>query len=151
MDSRTALSRSSNVFFSSIYLFVWLRWALVVACGVQFHDQGCKLGPLHWEDTVLATGPPGKPQVPQFTLFSQRLESICQVITKHLYLRTQETRDTDARDSWSDREDFPRTLAGVALPWLWPTDVRGSVSLPAEAWEAAFRLLPLPPDCCPQV
>ena len=61
MDSRTALSRSSNVFFSSIYLFVWLRWALVVACGVQFHDQGCKLGPLHWEDTVLATGPPGKP------------------------------------------------------------------------------------------
>ena len=33
---------------------------LVVACGIQFPDQGSNPGPLHWERGVLATGPPGK-------------------------------------------------------------------------------------------
>ena len=33
---------------------------LVVACEIQFPDQGSNLGPLHWEFRVLATGPPGK-------------------------------------------------------------------------------------------
>ena len=32
---------------------------LVVACGIQFPDQGSNPGPLHWEHGVLATGPPG--------------------------------------------------------------------------------------------
>ena len=31
----------------------------VAACGIQFPDQGSKLGPLRWERKVLATGPPG--------------------------------------------------------------------------------------------
>ena len=33
---------------------------LVVACGIQFPDQGSNLGPLHWEHRVLTTGPPRK-------------------------------------------------------------------------------------------
>ena len=32
----------------------------VVACGIEFPDQGSNLGPLHWECGILATGPPGK-------------------------------------------------------------------------------------------
>ena len=35
---------------------------LVVACGIQFPDQGWNLGPLHWEQGVSATGPPGCPR-----------------------------------------------------------------------------------------
>ena len=34
---------------------------LVVACGIQLPDQGWNLGPLHWEQGVSATGPPGRP------------------------------------------------------------------------------------------
>ena len=30
---------------------------LVVACGIQFPDQGSNLGSLHWEHRVLVTGP----------------------------------------------------------------------------------------------
>ena len=33
---------------------------LVAAYGIQFHDQGWNLGPLHWEPGVLPPGPPGK-------------------------------------------------------------------------------------------
>ena len=33
---------------------------LVVACGIQFPDQGSNLSSLHWEPKVLATGPPAK-------------------------------------------------------------------------------------------
>ena len=44
------------------YLFIWLYWVLVVACGIQFPDQGSNLGSLHWEHGVLATRPPGKSQ-----------------------------------------------------------------------------------------
>ena len=36
------------------------RVFLVVACGIQFLDQGLNCSPLHWEHGVLATGPPGK-------------------------------------------------------------------------------------------
>ena len=31
---------------------------LTVACGVSFPDQGWDPDPLHWEDGILATGPP---------------------------------------------------------------------------------------------
>ena len=48
-------------FFFKFYLFIWLLWVPVVACGIQLPDQGSNLGPLHWELRVLATGPPGKP------------------------------------------------------------------------------------------
>ena len=48
-------------------LFIWLCWFLVaacelfvVACGIQFSDQGSNPGTLHWECRVLATQPPGK-------------------------------------------------------------------------------------------
>ena len=34
--------------------------SLVVACGIQFPDQGLNRGPLHWEYEVLAPGPPEK-------------------------------------------------------------------------------------------
>ena len=41
------------------FLFCWHR-VLVVACGIQFPDQGSNRGLLHWEHRVLATGLPGK-------------------------------------------------------------------------------------------
>ena len=34
--------------------------SLVAACGISLPDQGSNLGPLHWEQSVLATGLPGK-------------------------------------------------------------------------------------------
>ena len=41
---------------------LWLQHEhlLVVACGIQFPDQGSNLGPMHWELRVLATRSPGK-------------------------------------------------------------------------------------------
>ena len=33
---------------------------LAVACGIEFPDQRLNPDPLHWENEVLATGPPGK-------------------------------------------------------------------------------------------
>ena len=44
----------------NIYLFIWLCWVLVVACGIWFPDQGWDPGTLHWKRGVWATGPPGK-------------------------------------------------------------------------------------------
>ena len=32
----------------------------VVACGKEFPNQGSNPGPLHWEQKVLAIGPPGE-------------------------------------------------------------------------------------------
>ena len=45
-----------------LLLFMWLQQILVAACGIQFPDQGSNPDPLHWEQGVLATGPPGKSQ-----------------------------------------------------------------------------------------
>ena len=42
----------------------------VVACGIQFPDQGSNLGPLLWELEVLTPGPPGKSQ--NFPLFTAK-------------------------------------------------------------------------------
>ena len=36
---------------------------LVVACGIQFPNQGSNPGPLPWEHRVLAIGSPGKPSL----------------------------------------------------------------------------------------
>ena len=33
---------------------------LVVTCGIQFPAKGLNPGLLHWEQGILATGPPGK-------------------------------------------------------------------------------------------
>ena len=41
--------------------------SLVLACRIQFPDQGWNLGPLHWERGVPATGPPGKSLRPFLT------------------------------------------------------------------------------------
>ena len=53
-----------------IYLFIYLfgclgsqlqhAGSLVVACEIQFPDQGSNPGPLHWEHGISTTGPPGK-------------------------------------------------------------------------------------------
>ena len=80
----THSSAQQNSFFFNIYLFIYLavpglscstqdlfqlqhveslvvaHGLLVVACGIQFPDQGWNPGSLHWEREVLATGPPGK-------------------------------------------------------------------------------------------
>ena len=39
---------------------------LVVACGIYFPNQRLNPGPLHWEQRVLATGPPTQPLYPLF-------------------------------------------------------------------------------------
>ena len=41
-------------------LLVVARKLIVAACVIKFPDQESNLGPLHWEQEVLATGPPGK-------------------------------------------------------------------------------------------
>ena len=46
--------------YFNIYLFIWLCWVLVVACGTYFPDQGLNPGPLPWEHGVFATSPPEK-------------------------------------------------------------------------------------------
>ena len=44
-----------------IFNLCYDTWDLfVVACRIQFLDQGSNLWPLHWEHRVLATGPPRK-------------------------------------------------------------------------------------------
>ena len=57
-------SRTLLLFLKNIYLFgcmgSWLWELLVAAYGIQVHDQGWNLGPLHWEPGVLPPGPPGK-------------------------------------------------------------------------------------------
>ena len=45
---------------SWIFSFIWLHWVLAAVCGISFPDQGWNRGPLQWERSVLATGPPGK-------------------------------------------------------------------------------------------
>ena len=58
------------------YLFIWLCWVLVAACGIfsfNIRDlvppkKGSNLGPLHWELGVLATEPPGKSLIPVLSL-----------------------------------------------------------------------------------
>ena len=47
-------------FFFVFNVFVWLHQVLVMACGIQFPDQGLNPGFLHWKHKILATGPPGK-------------------------------------------------------------------------------------------
>ena len=53
------------IFFFNIYLSLLVFVAgfelLAVACRVYFPDHGSNPGPQHWERSVLATGPSGKP------------------------------------------------------------------------------------------
>lgn len=35
-------------------------------CGIQFSEQGLNMGPLHWEEEVLATRPQGSPWTSSF-------------------------------------------------------------------------------------
>lgn len=112
------------------YLLVCLAaLALVVHVGVQFHDQGMQAGPLML-GVGMKNGPPGKPHVPQFTLFSQRLESVCQVITG-ICVSEHKTRDTDARDLWSDR-GISRARLLAWFPALALHDGRGEGRCPSQ-------------------
>ena len=45
-----------------LFLFIWLHRVLVVACGIQFPNQGSNPAPLYQEHRVLATGPQGNSQ-----------------------------------------------------------------------------------------
>ena len=52
---------------SPLKIFIWPHWVLVAVCGVfscctwdLVPRPGVVPGPLHWEDGVSATGPPGK-------------------------------------------------------------------------------------------
>ena len=126
MDSRTDLSRPSNLFFSHFYFFVWLCRALLWHAGSSPMTGDGSRAPCMGS---VQSQPRDHQGTPPDCFFSQRLERMCQV---HLGFQTRETRDTEARDLRSDRISHARLL-DVALPWLWLTGVRGSVSLPAEA------------------
>ena len=43
------------------------------SCGIQLPDQGLNPGPRHWECGVLATGPPGRPQIRENVNYLTRL------------------------------------------------------------------------------
>ena len=43
---------NNKTFFFSKYLFVWLKWVLVAACGIYYPDQVLNPGPLLWEQRV---------------------------------------------------------------------------------------------------
>ena len=61
-------TREINYYTSSIYCFldlflcIQLCQVLAAAGRIQFPDQGVNPGPLHWEQGVLAIGPPKKSQ-----------------------------------------------------------------------------------------
>ena len=57
--------------------------SLVGAYGIQFPDRGLKPSPLHWEDGILATRPPGKS--PQFATLS-KVDQKCRGNISHLYI-----------------------------------------------------------------
>ena len=42
--------------FLKKYVFIWLHWVLVAACGIQFSDQRLNLCPLQCKHGVLTTG-----------------------------------------------------------------------------------------------
>ena len=48
------------LYFLKKYLFIWLHWVLVVACGILFPDQRLNPHALRWELRVLASGPSWK-------------------------------------------------------------------------------------------
>ena len=61
--------RGLHILLKKNIYFVWLCQFIVVhvgssifvvACGIEFPDQGLNPGPLHGEQRVLATGLPGK-------------------------------------------------------------------------------------------
>lgn len=67
-----------SFFKYSIYIYLaalglsYSSWysILVAVCGIWFPDEGSNPGPLHWEHSVFATGPPGKtPYSPFFSIW----------------------------------------------------------------------------------
>ena len=51
----------SGAHFRLLFFFlICLPWVLVVACEIQFPDQGSNPCPLFWEHRILTTGPSGK-------------------------------------------------------------------------------------------
>ena len=40
-------------------VLIWLHWVLDATCGIHLPNQGLNPGPLRWECSVSATGPPG--------------------------------------------------------------------------------------------
>ena len=61
---------------------------LVVACRIEFSDQELKLSPLHWEHSVLATGPPGKSQNEFFLKLSQSKRNLRKFHSLYFYRET---------------------------------------------------------------
>ena len=58
-----------SLFKQTLNKCIWCR-VVVVACGIQFPDQGLNLGPLRGECGVLTAGPPGKSQMVLLTFIS---------------------------------------------------------------------------------
>ena len=93
-QSNVASALQDLIFFYFFYLFVFLRFylgapdpqlrhtgSLVMACGIQFPDQGSNPGPLPWEGRVLATGPPGKCLGFAFNVLSENQKTQKMVLT----------------------------------------------------------------------
>ena len=55
-------NQKTHFFLIFSCLSICLSWVLGAACGLQFSDEGWNPGLLHWEHTVLTTGPAEKSQ-----------------------------------------------------------------------------------------
>ena len=67
LSSGGILSPLLLIFFKKI-IFIWLLQVFLWHMGIQFPGPGIDPGPLCWEHGVLATGLPGKSQLPLFQL-----------------------------------------------------------------------------------
>ena len=84
--------------------------ALVLACGIQFPDQGLNPGPVHWEHGVLAAGLSGKSLNNDIFGLTDQAHKIWESSQTLLLLPTP---------------DHPR------VPWAYPGCVRPPVSHPS--------------------
>ena len=88
-DSEMLINKQTwEVFF---YSFIYLT-APVAICKIQ-PDQGLNPGPLHWEYSVLATGPPGKSQ--SLGSLKAIVSTLFSVITKGNLVQVKKLEKTD--------------------------------------------------------
>ena len=102
-------------------IFVWLCCVLVVAfkllvvaCGIQFPDQGLIPSSLYWECGVLVTGPPGKsPGILLNNLTMQRI-----IPTTKDY-PAQNVNSAETEKFWFRERVFRSHIWESGLEWFW--------------------------------
>ena len=103
-----------NIYF---YLFIWLHRVLVVACGIQFSNQGSNPGPLRWEFKSQSRDHQGSPSVTCFCKY------------KHIVLWVMCSVVSDSVTPWSVARQaplsmgFPRQECWREFPFPSPGDL----------------------------